>query len=92
MKKLFFALALMLIGTSTFANNAKEIDDLKIEKRVEIVKTIKTAEADYEIVVKKIIIGDVCTEYHSVHYKGKLICEFEAEGEEPCGITMHILK
>ena len=82
----------MLIDTSTFANNAKEIEDLKIEKRVEIVKTITTEEANYEVVVQEAIIGDVCTEYHSVHYNGQLICEFEAEGEEPCGLTMHILK
>jgi hypothetical protein len=41
----------MLIDTSTFANNAKEIEDLKIEKRVEIVKTITTEEANYEVVV-----------------------------------------
>ncbi len=98
MKNLFFALAFMLIGTSTFANNAKEIEYLKIEKRVEIVKIIKTAEADYEIVVKRIIkdsscteLHVVCTELHVVRYRGETVCEFEAVGEEPCGVTFHIL-
>lgn len=92
MKNLFFALAFMLIGTSTFANNAKEIEDLKIEKRVEIVKIIKTAEVDYEIIIKRVIKGDACTELHVVRYKGKEVATFEAEGEEPCGVTYHLLK
>lgn len=89
MKNVFFALAFMLVGTFAYAKNSKEVEILKTEKKIEATKTTKS---DYEIVVKKIIKNDSCTELHVVYYRGKEVATFEAEGEEPCGVTFHSLK
>lgn len=86
MRSLFFAFAFMLIGTFAFANDAKSEVDLKIEKKIE---TVKTTEGNYEYVVRRVIKGKSCTEYHVIRCDGEVVCEFEAEGEEPCGVTIH---
>ncbi|MCI2230408.1 hypothetical protein MC378_14610 [Polaribacter sp. MSW13] len=90
MKKLFFILAFMLIGTVTFANNLKTESKEKIE-------IIKKKNFNSEKVIRVTLKNGVlfCEELHIVYFNGERIGEFwvETQGVNgPCGITLHMVE
>ncbi len=85
MKKVFFILVFMLMGSVTFANNS-------IIEGKEKNEVIEKVNLDYKEVVKIFQNGLFCIETHYVYFDGELIGEFEIEtygvyGD--CGFTMH---
>jgi len=81
MRKLFFALAFVLIGSFAFANNSVETTKIDIE---EVKKTEK-----FSVYKVNVIDEDgTCTIYHWVYFNGRYIGSFTIEApdtHEDCG-------
>ena len=57
MKKLFFAVAFMLTGIITFANNAKELQSVNLEEAIELIEKASS----YELVEKESLVDCLLT-------------------------------
>ena len=49
MRKLFYALAFMLMGTFAFANNAKEVSTVNYDEAVELINSLDSASSNYSV-------------------------------------------
>ena len=76
MRKLFFMLAFMLVGTFGFANNSVEIPKVETEKTQKKLENLKI----YKLNLMN--LDGTCTIYHFVYFNGRYIGSFEIEAPD----------